>query len=395
VRASLIVIAAAFLFIGGIFVAIAGSTLLEEWRYELRGVRAEAVATGKALHRATDTSSTAYEISYRFQLSDGSSHARVEGVPVQVWEAVVVNSPLAIEYLAGEPASSRVVESSAHRESVTRWLLIGSVLVLGGLIALKRSFRREPVDTQSTPPPLEPAVAQEPSFWPLARRSSSLWFGAIFLSVGLAFLIGGSVQLYHDVMFARESVVTRGIVLTKEIKRSGKQNRTRRYEATYRYAVVGNTFEGRDALPVDRWKQLVEREPVDVLYDRRDSAVSRLAGRRSWLVTALIALVGALLTAIGGRFLIGAIRRARLEWRLRQSGVPAPGTVMELRDLNLKINDVRQWRLHYQYRDLRGHIHDQTIDVPEDEAQQWTVGQAGKVLYDSARPNDAIWVGRT
>ena len=123
-----------------------------------------------------------------------------------------------------------------------------------------------------------------------------------------------------------------GIVLTKEIKRSGKQNRTRRYEATYRYAVAGSTFEGRDEMSFDRWQRLVEREPVDVLYRAQDSGVSRVAGPRPWLAKALIALLGALFTAIGGTFFVGAIRRARLEWRLRQGGVPASGTVVELRD---------------------------------------------------------------
>jgi hypothetical protein len=52
------------------------------------------------------------------------------------------------------------------------------------------------------------------------------------------------------------------------------------------------------------------------------------------------------------------------------------------------------WRLQYQFSDFLGRRHVKTIDLPESEAKLWSVGQSGCVLYDSARPADALWIGR-
>jgi hypothetical protein len=273
------------------------------------------------------------------------------------------------------------------------WLLLGSVLMLGGLTALRWSVRRTPAGTEVPRSPI--AVAQEPSFWPLARRSSDFWVGGMFLAFGLPALLAGGWELYGDVMFPRQASATEGLVLTKDIKRSGRQNRTRRYEATYRYSVEGETFERSDKLEFDQWKQLTERGPVGVLYRASDPASGRITGPRPSVGKAFFALLGALFAGIGARFFIGAVRRARLEWRLRQGGVSAPATIVEVRDRNLVINDVRQWRLRYEYRDVRGGAHCQAIDLPEDEARLWRVGDSGKVLYDPAQPHEAVWVGRS
>jgi hypothetical protein len=79
---------------------------------------------------------------------------------------------------------------------------------------------------------------------------------------------------------------------------------------------------------------------------------------------------------------------------LRQHGVRTQGIVTELQERNVKINDVQQWRLHYEYSDFQGIRHPGTIDLPEDEAQGWKVGDAGAVLYDPSRPTEAVWLGR-
>jgi hypothetical protein len=39
-------------------------------------------------------------------------------------------------------------------------------------------------------------------------------------------------------------------------------------------------------------------------------------------------------------------------------------------------------------------VHRNTIDIPADEAEQWKVGDSGKVLYDSKQPIEAVWLGR-
>jgi hypothetical protein len=275
------------------------------------------------------------------------------------------------------------------------FLGVGVVLVLGGLFALKHAVTWSPDAEVMRPATSTPVPATHPpSFWPLARQSAGFWLGGIlFLLASIAFLAGGS-PLYDDWNFAMHAVATKGMVLTKEIERYGKRNDSKRYRATYRFTAAGRTFEGRSELSFDEWQRLIEREPAEVLYLSNTPAASRLAGPRPWLWKASIALLGAIFATIGGTILRGAVRQARLEWRLRRSGVHATGTVTELRDRNLKINDVRQWRLHYEFRDYRGRRHQNTADLAEDEAQTWKVGETGKVLYDSARPDDAVWLGR-
>jgi hypothetical protein len=75
------------------------------------------------------------------------------------------------------------------------------------------------------------------------------------------------------------------MVLTKEIRRSGSTgSETLHYEVTYRFAVPGETIEGRDELSLEDWERLVEREPADVLYLAQKPSHNRLTGHRPWLL---------------------------------------------------------------------------------------------------------------
>jgi Protein of unknown function (DUF3592) len=393
-RAPFVLFAAVFLFLGGLFLSIAGGSLLKSARYNQQGVQAEAVATGKTLRRATPTTSTTYEVKYRFTLPGESESVRSESVPVHVWENAEPGSSLPIEYIPDQDDSVRVVADRPGRTQMLTFLAIGGVLVLGGLFAFKQVFARAPA-AEAMPPDASTTVPAtlQPSFWPLARQSFGFWFGGIVLLLGSMAFLGAGFQLYVDLNFARQAASTQGMVLTKDIERSGKRNQTKRYWTTYRFTAAGRTFEGRDELSFDGWQRLVEREPAEVLYLVNRPASSRLAGPRAWFWKAFIALLGAIFMAIGGKFFLGAVRQARLEWRLRQHGVSAQGTVTELRDRNLKINDVRLWRLHYEFQDFQGRRHQNTADLAEDEALRWKPGDTGRVLYDSRRPSDALWLG--
>lgn len=410
-RAPLIVISAAFLLVGGIFLFIGGSTVLEQRRYRQQGVRVEAVATGKALRRATSDSETSYDISYRFNLSDGRPYEQTESASVHLWERVERDSPLVVEYVSGQPESARMVgDRSDQKGTAIGALGVGGVLVLIGLVVLIGGCRRSSRDLPSVPAdaavpeaiesagqPSTVVLPLEQSFWPLARRSFGFWFGGILLLIGLPFFAIGIYRLYDDWRFAQEARTTEGIVLTKEIRLSGKsrsRSRTKHYEATYRFTVQGETLEGRDELSHEEWQRLVEREPVEMLYRPQKISSNHLASHSAWLLKTIFMLLGSICTAIGGTVFVRAVRNARLEWHLRQHGVSTRGTVTELRDRNVKVNNVQLWRLHYEYRDFQGHRQMKTIDIPEDEAQGWKIGDVGGVLYDSARPTEAVWLGR-
>ncbi len=233
------------------------------------------------------------------------------------------------------------------------------------------------------------------------NRSIGVWFGGIFLLVGLPLFVVSIFLFYDDRRFSQQARSTQGTVLTKEVRQSHRStrsggNRTPKthYEVTYRFTTEGSTLEGRDELSREEWERLREHGPVDVLYRPHRPSSNRLAGHSSWLMKTMFGLIGSVFTVLGGTVLVRSLRQARLQERLRQHGVSTQGTVTELRVRNLRINDVQQWRLHFEYHDFQSHRHVKTTDMPEDEALQWKVGDVGKVMYDSARPTEAVWLGR-
>jgi hypothetical protein len=233
--------------------------------------------------------------------------------------------------------------------------------------------------------------------------SRALMVGGIFLLVGLSGLGVSVFQFYNDRRFLQEAQSTEGVVVAKEIRTSEQSvgtgvdrdtSRTTHYEATYRFSIEGKIFEGRDEGTQERWESLAEGTPVEVLYLLRDPASSRLAGPRPWFVKTIFGFVGLAFATLGAVLVARGARYAKLESRLREHGVKATSTVTELRGLALRVNDTQQWRLHYEYQDFQGHRHGNTIDMPEDEAQQWKVGDTGDVRYDSLKPTEAVWLGR-
>ncbi len=232
-------------------------------------------------------------------------------------------------------------------------------------------------------------------------RSFGFWFGGIFLLVGLPLFVTSLFLFYDDWRFSQDARSTAGTVLTKSIRQSnvsrssnGRRSPRMHYEVTYRFSVEGHTLEGRDELTQEDWERLKEHGPVPVLYLPQQLSSSRLAGHPPRLMKVMFGLIGSVFTLIGGTVVVRSVRGARLEERLRLHGVSTQGTVTELGVGFLKVNDVQQWRLHFEYRDYQGHRHVKTIGVPEDEARQWKVGDVGTVMYESARPTEAVWLGR-
>jgi hypothetical protein len=395
-RVPLIIIGVVLLFLGGLFLAIGGRSVFEEWNYDRHALRSEAVVVGKSLRFATDTTDSAYELSYRTAF-EGKSYDRTDVVRVHLWERVEPGSRFDVEYLPGRPDSVRPVQEPGKGGTPSIvWAAIGAVLALGALLAFRKAIRiKAPAAIDAEPSTADAAVAasRTPSYWPLARQSAAFWLGPIFLLVGTPLAVVGAAQSVNEWRFSRDAVSADGIVLTKEIKRSGKGNRTKTYEATYRFNSSGVNFENRTSLAFKGWSRLKERERAEVLYLQDNPSKSRLTGPRSWWEMPLLAAVGLLFAGIGATLFVRSVRQARLEWRLRREGARAEGTITELTDRHLKINDVPQWRLHYEFRDYQGRTHVGTVDVSEEDAVQCKVGDVGTVIYDTRHPSDAIWVG--
>ena len=323
-RAPLVVFSAAFLVVGGIFLYIGGSAVLERWRYRQQGVRVDAVVTDKALLRATASTGTAYELGYQFTVPDGSSYRHVERVAVPLWERVGPGSSLSVEYLSGTPASARIAhDASDDPASALVALGVGASLVLlvvaGWITLLTRDWARRAGSNGTTPSHAARVVAAtSPRFWLLARASLAratlgFWFGGCSLVVGVPwFVVNGVLPGYDNWRFAREGRSTHGMVLTKEIRRSGNtRSENLHYEVTYRFAVSGFTIEGRDELFRQDWERLVEREPAEVRYRAQDPSSNRLAGGRPWLLQAFFGLAGLVLIIVGSAALVGALGNAR------------------------------------------------------------------------------------
>jgi len=228
------------------------------------------------------------------------------------------------------------------------------------------------------------------------RFNSSLIWG-IFIFVGLVLLGLGIWQSLGDRRFAHEALAVRGTVITKTTRTSssgtGSRSRNQHYEIIYRFAVQGEMREGRDELTQDDWDRLKQGGPVEVQYLPDNPSSNRLAGPSRWFENALFVLIGLVLTATGAVGGVRAARRARLDARLQQQGISTKGTITELAPGMLKLNDVKQWRLRYEYEDAQGRRHVQMFDLPEEEARQWKVGDVGLVRYDPATPTEAVWRG--
>ncbi|MGQ0735423.1 MAG: DUF3592 domain-containing protein [Acidobacteriota bacterium] len=416
-RVPLIFMALVFTGLGVLFVGIGGSIFFTEQRYRQAGVQAEGIVTGKALRHATADSGTSYEITYRLTPDGGPMHEQTEEVTVHQWERVEQGSRVPIEYVAGQPGTARVVPESDEEALVALIAMgVGGLLaVIGmGLIvaALRRGARgsatretasEERLETDPSsrfaPQPQAVGLRRQQTMWQIARGSFFFWCGGIFLLCGLPFFIVGVFLFQDDWRFARDARSTQGMVLSKDIRVSSsgsgsRRSSTRHYEVTYRFTADGETYEGQDELSHDAWQGLREREPVEVRYRPHRPSSHHLAQRSEWMLKTIFLLLGSVFTSIGGTMVIRALRHARLEAHLRQHGVTADGIVVALEARNVRVNNVQQWRLGYEYRDFQGRRHEGAIHLPADQAQDWTVGDTGRVLYDSTAPARAVWLGR-
>jgi hypothetical protein len=142
------------------------------------------------------------------------------------------------------------------------------------------------------------------------------WTRGVLLLVGLVLLAVSGAQFYDDWRFAHEGRAGRGTVVKKEIRTTtshrrgtGTSSRTPHYDVSYRFLVGDAIIAGRDELGEDDWRRLKEGGPVDVLYLAANASSNRLAGSRSGSATAILGLVGLMLTATGVGVSVRAVRR--------------------------------------------------------------------------------------
>jgi hypothetical protein len=246
-------------------------------------------------------------------------------------------------------------------------------------------------------------TTQRRTFPTLAKRSFAFWFGGIWLSCGLLFLvigIGVGVETTRTgARLEREGQVTEGMVLTKTVSRRqdkrGRQSTS--YRVGYRFTAVDGTVVNAEAEVSGRlWDRLVEREPVMVTYLPSRPQTSRLEGQPSdWMLPGIFALVGTVLTGIGGLIFVRGVRGILRELRLREEGAMVQATVVDVGPANVSFNGVPQWRVVYRYVDHRGREHEgRSTVMPPEEAQAWKPGDTATARFDTRAPRKSIWIGK-
>jgi hypothetical protein len=229
-------------------------------------------------------------------------------------------------------------------------------------------------------------------------RHFAFAFGGIFLVVGCALFVGGYREREMLQRFDASGVTAEGTVLTREIvrrRKSAGENRKTRYRVTYRFdARSGETLEHSDDVDLHTWEALEEQGPVTVEYLRDEPEVSRVAGEPDPTDAWLLMGIGGPFALFGAGVVAYATRRRMEASRLRRDGARTTGTVVAVRETNISINRVRQWRIHYSYRDHRGHEHEGKSDLISPEAAATiAAGDTAPVRYDRLAPEKSLWQG--
>jgi hypothetical protein len=223
-----------------------------------------------------------------------------------------------------------------------------------------------------------------------------LWFGGLWLAVGLCFLgIGGGVAVYRSGLAARldaEGVPVEGFVVAKEIV--APRDRSTSYNVTFRFTDArGETIRGSAKLDAETWDALVERGPIEVVYLPDRPQTYRIAGQSdSELVIAIVfPLVGVVL-ALGGGLLLGNALRTR---RVASTGAIANASVVEVRPGRLHVNGIPQWEVRYRFQDATGQAREGKCSVSPDAAQRLKPGVVGRVRYDARNPRANVWTDQS
>lgn len=237
------------------------------------------------------------------------------------------------------------------------------------------------------------ALINPANFW--------IWFGGIWLAVGVPFLAGGLYAGWQeftiDERLEHDGMVARGMVVSKQI-RHGSSGSEPDYKVTFRFNTPdGATIRSEAAVDGQTWDALVEREPVAVRFLPDSPRQHRIPGRQSehWILAAMFTGLGGLITVLGGFVVWRATSWRAFVQRVAREGFRVEAEVVEVRPCNYMINRVRQWMIVYRYRDHNGIEHQgKSPPMAPELAQQWQPGDRGEVRYGRDRPQRSVWVGR-
>lgn len=235
-------------------------------------------------------------------------------------------------------------------------------------------------------------MGRRESFLTLASRSFWIWFGGIWLLMGILFLVATVWVAGYLQAIQRSGEMAEGVVREKRLDKQALLPHTVRYRFP---TPDGQTFEDDGALPKEQWDALRDGGPVRVRYDPKRPIFNQLEQEQVnvWLVVIFLG-TGVLLTRIGGGIVLSWSVKLRRFLRLQEHGMMVEGTVLDVPPTGLVVNYERLHIVRYQYRDHQGQTRKgASRPMAPIEALRWKPGERGAVRYDRSRPSISEWMG--
>ncbi len=368
----------------GVLLFIAGRLQQDARRFAIESVEVPVVSS--RVVPATASTGTVYELTYRLTAAAGPGIERTEVVPVSVWETAAASGGVRLKPPLDEPRIWQPPSTTTIRIVA----LVGLVLLLPpialGIAGVRRAVRRRQEIPDS--PSRGARLLARASFWTV--------FGSIWLTVGLPFILLAGFFAWQDWQLTTAGRAASGLVLLKDINRSGSGSGSGSFRRTvlYRFeAPDGRVRERRAEVPETMWTGLAERGPVSIEYVQDRAWIHRVAGTNERTELAIFGGVGLLVAGAGALIVRADWRRKRRAARLREIGVRALATVVSVDALNVRVNGEQVWRIRYEYLDSEHRTQRGSAYVRVEEAQRWTKGDKAAVLFDPAKPRSTAWVG--
>ena len=234
-----------------------------------------------------------------------------------------------------------------------------------------------------------------PSFLSLAKRSFWLFFGGIWLFVGLVMLVASAGMALQERSWSSDAVRATGMVLTKDIIPADSDSSTQ-YRVRFRFATQdGTTVEGDEQVEVATWEGLTERGALEVYYLPSSPSSARLEPGGDPIGFLILFLVGVVFSGIGGFLFVRALLGLLRARHLLRSGVDTEATVTGVEQTEVSFNRRPQFRVRYRYRDRQGGEHEGDSGYLEwEEASRWKEGDRVAIRHDPGRPAESVWVGQ-
>lgn len=233
-------------------------------------------------------------------------------------------------------------------------------------------------------------------WWKMVGRSVQLWVGTFFFLFGLVFTVIGVQEARKELVYRTQGLTVDATVLDKSILRAkrGENSRTR-YLVTYRFtSAQGEEVEGAADVPAQEWERLEAGRKFLVTYLPGAPDSSRVSGEEDWIAALVFMAIGGVFALLGGGLAFSDLRAVLRAIRVSRHSLSTEGRVLRAEPTGPTINRVRQWRIHYQYRDHIGRNQEgQSHLLSPDEASVWHEGDTGAVRFDRERPQESVWIG--